>query len=44
MSNVHKHPSVLADATKAYVKATNSSVFFLVDENERIAKELQTTK
>ena len=44
MFDVHKHPTILADATRAYVKATSSSVRFLIAENERMAKELQTAK
>ena len=44
VSDVHKHPTALADATRAYVEATSSSVRFLIAENERMAKELQTTK
>ncbi len=44
MYDVHKHPASLADATIVYVEASSSSVRFLIDENERMAKELQTTK
>lgn len=32
--DVRKHPAALADATKAYAGATNSSVCFLIAENE----------
>lgn len=41
---VHKHPTALANATRAYTEATSSSVCFLIAENERMAKELQTAK
>ncbi len=44
VSDVRKHPYALVDATKAYAKATNSSVRFLIAENERMAKELQVAK
>ena len=44
VSNVHKHPAVMADATKAYAEATSSSVIFLIAENERMPKELQAAK
>ena len=44
ISDVHKHPAALADATRAYAKATSLSVRFFIVENERMAKELQTTK
>lgn len=43
MSDVHIHLAALADATKVYVEATNSSVRLIV-ENERMAKELQMEK
>lgn len=39
-----KHPTALADATKVYAEATSSSVRFLIVENERMEKELKTTK
>ncbi len=42
MFYVRKHPPALADATKAYVEATSSSVCFLIAENEQMAKELHT--
>ena len=42
--DVRKHPTTLADATRAYAKATIPSVLFLIGENEKMAKELQTTK
>ena len=44
VSGVCKHPTTLADATRAYAEATSSSVRFLIVENERMAKELQTAK
>ncbi len=44
MSDMRKHPTTLDDATKAYAKATSSIVRFLIAENERMAKELQTSK
>lgn len=44
MSDVHRHPTSLDDATKAYVEATNSSVILLIAENENMAKELQASK
>lgn len=44
MSDVHKHPSALVDATKTYFEPTSSSVRFLIVENERMAKELQEAK
>ena len=42
--DVCKHPATLFNATRAYVEATSLSVRFLITENERMAKELQTTK
>jgi len=39
-----RHPTALDNATKAYGEATNSSVRFLIDENECMAKELQVGK
>ena len=44
VSDMRKHPIALADATRAYAKATSSSVHFLIAENRLMAKELQTTK
>ena len=44
MTDIHKHPTTLADATRVYVEATSSSVRFLIAENERMAKELQVAK
>jgi len=44
MSDVHRHPAMLTDATKSYAKATSSTVRFLIAENERMAKELQVAK
>ena len=44
MSDMPKHPTALADTTKAYAKATRLSVCFLIAENERMAKALQMTK
>ena len=41
---MRKHPTALANATRAYAEATISSVLFLIAENEKMAKELQTTK
>lgn len=41
---MHKHPRELADTTRAYVEATRSTVQFLIVENERMEKDLQTTK
>jgi len=43
MSDMHKHPVALVDATRAYVKATSLSVLFQIEENEWMAK-LQMTK
>ena len=40
VTNVHKHPVALADATIVYAKAASSSVHFLIAENEQMAKEL----
>lgn len=44
MTNVHKDPTALDDATRVYVEATSSSVFFLIAENEWMTKELQMVK
>ena len=44
VTNMHKHPATLADATRVYVKDTSSSVRFLITENEKMAKELQKAK
>lgn len=44
MSNIRKHRVALADATRAYVEATISSVHFLIVENKWMAKELQMAK
>ena len=44
VTNVHKHPVALANATRVYVKATSSSVHFLIVENEKMEKELQVAK
>lgn len=41
---MRRHPTTLGDATKAYAKDTTSSVRFLIDENEHMAKELQVAK
>ena len=38
VSDVRRHPSSLANVTKAYVEATSSSVNFLIVGNERMAK------
>jgi len=38
--DMHKHPSVLANATRPYAEATSSSVRFLIPENEKMAKDL----
>lgn len=40
MTDVHKHPTALADETRVYAKATSSSVCFLITDNERMEKEL----
>lgn len=40
---VNNHPAALDNATRAYAEATSSSVRFLIEENERMAKELQMT-
>ena len=40
MIDVHKHPFALDDATRVYGEDTKSSVYFLIVENERMAKEL----
>jgi len=42
--DMHKHPTTLANATRAYAEATSSSVHFLIAENKRMAKELKMTK
>lgn len=34
VTDVHKHPTTLADATRVYIEATSSSVHFLIAENE----------
>lgn len=39
---VCKHPTALADSTRAYAEDTSSSVRFLIAANERMDKELQT--
>lgn len=44
MFDVCKHLAALVDATRAYAEATSSSVRFLIDENERMAKVLQMDK
>ena len=44
VTGVHKHPATLDDATRVYVKATSSSVHFLISKNEQMAKELQIAK
>ena len=44
VSDVRKHPAILADATTTYAEATRLSVCFLIVENERMAKELQVAK
>ena len=44
MYDVCKHPTTLADATRSYVKATSSSVHFLIAEKEWMAKELHMAK
>lgn len=41
---MRKHQTILANATKAYSKDTSSSVLFLIDKNDRMAKELQMSK
>lgn len=41
VTDVHKDPIALADATRVYAKATSCSVLFLIVENERMVKELQ---
>jgi len=40
VSDVHKHPAALDDATRVYAEATSSTVHFLIAENERMTKEL----
>jgi len=44
VTNVHKYPASLANATRVYVKATSSSVRFLIPKNEQMAKEIQFAK
>lgn len=44
MSDFCKHLAALADANRMYVEVTNSSVHFLIAENERMANELQKAK
>jgi len=44
VTDVHKHPYALANATRVYAKATSSSVHFLIAENEKMAMELQVAK
>lgn len=44
VTDVRKHPAVVADVTRVYAKSTSSSVRFLIVENERMEKELQTAK
>jgi len=44
MFDMRKHLEALVDATRAYAKATSSSVRFLIAKNKRMAKELQRTK
>ena len=44
VTDVHKHPPALADATRVYAEATSSSVCFLIAENEWMVKELQVAK
>jgi len=44
ITSVCKHPTALINATRVYAKATSSSVHFLIAENERKVKELQTAK
>ncbi len=44
MTDVHKNPISLADATRVYAESTSSSVHFLISEKERMAKELQVAK
>lgn len=41
ISDVQKHRETLADVTRAYAKVTSLSVWFLIPENEHMAKELQ---
>jgi len=41
VTDVHKHPAALVDATRVYAQATSSSVCFLIAENEWMAKEPQ---
>jgi len=44
VSDVHKHPTALAVATREYIEATTSSVHFLIVENKWMHKELQMAK
>lgn len=44
VTNVHKDTVALANATRLYVKATNSNFHFLITENERMEKELEMAK
>lgn len=44
VSNMCKHPAELANGTRAYAEATSSSIWFLIENNECMAKELQVAK
>jgi len=44
VTDVHKHPASLANATRVYAEATSSSVHFLIAENEWMTKELHVAK
>jgi len=44
VSDVKRHPSSLADVTKAYTEAMSSSVKFLITDIECMAKKLQVAR
>jgi len=44
VTDVHRYPAALADATRVYDKANSSRVCFLIAENELMMKELQVAK
>ena len=44
VSDVRRHPTAMADETKAYVEATSSNVNLLLVENDKMANELQAAR
>jgi len=44
VSDVRRHIDALGDDTKAYAKSMSSSVNFLIEENERMNRELQAAR